>query len=183
MNKVASGYWNIADPTNGYTAIHRDVLALLPLEKLDQRFFFESDMLFRLNVCRAVVVDIPMEARYANEISNLSVTRALFGFPGKYLARFVKRIFYTYFLRDFTAGTVALLSGTFLTLSGATFGFWHWYLSAVTGRPATSGEVMLSALPVLVGCQLLISAVNFDIANVPTIPLHPKLTARMPEST
>ena len=58
------------------------------------------------------------------------------------------------------------------------FGAWRWYLSGLTGRPATSGEVMLSALPVLVGCQLLISAVNFDIANVPSAPLHPSLAAR-----
>src|SRR5215213_9976587 len=56
VNKLCSGYWNIADPTNGYTAIHASVLALLPLDKLDRRFFFESDMLFRLNVMRAVVM-------------------------------------------------------------------------------------------------------------------------------
>ncbi len=175
INKLSSGYWNIADPTNGYTAIHADVLALVPLEKLDERFFFESDLLFRLNVMRAVVVDVPLSARYGDEVSNLSVARSTLEFPGKYLNRFLKRIFYSYFLRDFSAGTIALVLGTILTLAGGAFGAWRWYLSAVTGRPATSGEVMLSGLPVLVGCQLLISVVNFDIANVPSAPLHLKL--------
>jgi dolichol-phosphate mannosyltransferase len=178
VNKLSSGYWNIADPTNGYTAIHSDVLRLLPLSKLDERFFFESDMLFRLNVMRAVVADVPLEAKYGGEVSSLSVTRASLEFPGKYIARFAKRIFYSYFLRDFSPGTVALVTGTLLTVAGATFGAWRWYLSGVTGRPATSGAVMLSALPVLVGCQLLISAVNFDIVNVPSVPLHPTLASR-----
>lgn len=178
VNKLCSGYWNIADPTNGYTAIHADVLALLRLDKLDERFFFESDMLFRLNVMRAVVADVPLESKYGDEFSNLSVTRASLEFPAKYLARFFKRIFYSYFLRDFTAGTVALVTGTLLALEGSAFGAWRWYLSGHSGRPATSGEVMLSALPLLVGCQLLISAVNFDIANVPAQPLHPTLASR-----
>jgi glycosyltransferase involved in cell wall biosynthesis len=178
VNKLASGYWHVADPTNGYTAIHADVLRLLPLSKLDPRFFFESDMLFRLNVVRAVVADIPLEARYGNEVSNLSTTRASFEFPGKYLTRFVKRVFYSYFLRDFNPGTLTLVSGTLLTVAGAIFGAWRWYLSGATGRPATSGEVMLGALPVLVGCQLLISTINFDIVSVPSTPLHPTLASK-----
>ena len=38
--KVASGYWNIMDPTNGYTAIHREALKNFDLELIDKRFFF-----------------------------------------------------------------------------------------------------------------------------------------------
>jgi glycosyltransferase involved in cell wall biosynthesis len=178
VNKIASGYWNIADPTNGYTAIHADVLRLIPLAKVDERFFFESDMLFRLNVIRAVVADIPLVATYGEEVSSLSLTRASLEFPWKYVVRFFKRIFYSYFLRDFTPGTVALVVGILLAAAGSTFGAWHWYLSWLTGRPATSGSVMLSALPLLVGCQLIISAVNFDIVNVPSVPLHTNLSSK-----
>jgi hypothetical protein len=46
VSKFASGYWDIMDPTNGFTAVHRDALALLPLDKIDRGYFFESDMLF-----------------------------------------------------------------------------------------------------------------------------------------
>ena len=126
VNKACSGYWNIADPTNGYTAIHASVLALLPLDKLDRRFFFESDMLFRLNIMRAVVADIPLAARYDDEVSNLSVAWTSLEFPGKYFARLLKRIFYSYFLRDFSAGTMAMLLGSVLVLSGGMFGAWRW---------------------------------------------------------
>ena len=49
MTKLSSGYWNLFDPTNGYTAIHADVARHLPFKKISQRYFFETDMLFRLN--------------------------------------------------------------------------------------------------------------------------------------
>lgn len=77
MSKMSSGYWNIFDPTNGYTAIHADVASRLPFSKISQRFFFESDMLFRLNTMRAVVVDVPMESKYGHEISNLVVSQII----------------------------------------------------------------------------------------------------------
>jgi glycosyltransferase involved in cell wall biosynthesis len=172
INKATSGYWNIMDPTNGYTAIHSDLLRRIPLEKLDHRYFFESDMLFRLNIARAVVMDIPLQSRYGGEASSLNVSRVAVEFPGKYLSRFIKRIFYSYFLRDFNAGTIEIVVGVLLLLAGTAFGVLRWYISGETGVPATSGQVMLAALPILLGFQLLISAVAFDIANVPTIPLH-----------
>jgi hypothetical protein len=172
INKVVSGYWNVMDPTNGYTAIHSATLRRLPLEKLDPGYFFESDMLFRLGVARAVVMDIPIESRYGGETSSLNVSRAAFEFPGKYLSRLIKRVFYSYFLRDFNAGTVEIVLGILLLFAGTAFGALRWYMSGTSGVPATSGQVMLSALPILLGFQLLISAVAFDIANVPTIPLH-----------
>jgi len=181
INKATTGYWNIMDPTNGYTAIHSAALRHLPLEKLDQGYFFESDMLFRLNIARAVVVDVPMEARYGAEISNLRISNAVAEFPGKYLRRFVKRICYTYFLRDFNAGTVELIVGILLVLGGAIFGILRWHLSDETGIPATSGQVMLSALPILLGFQLLISLIAFDIANVPTTTLQSSIARRAEE--
>lgn len=177
VNKVASGYWDVMDPTNGFTAIHARVLALLPLEKIADDYFFESDVLFRLGTLRAVVLDMPMHARYDGAPSNLRVGSVVARFPGRYLARFFKRILYGYFLRDFNAGTVQLVLAALLTLGGGAFGLWHWYLSVTTGIPATSGTVMLAALPVLLGGHLLLSAINFDIANVPRRPIHPFLDA------
>jgi dolichol-phosphate mannosyltransferase len=172
INKFVCGYWNIMDPTNGYTAIHATALRHIPLEKVDQRYFFESDMLVRLNIARAVVMDIPMEARYAGEPSSLNIAKVTLSFPGKYVQRFVKRIFFNYFLRDFNIGTVELVLGILLILAGVGFGIIRWYMSAESLIPATSGQVMLSALPILLGFQLLISALAFDIGHVPTVPLH-----------
>lgn len=171
VNKISSGYWNVMDPTNGYTAIHRAALAALPLARLDCGYFFESDMLFRLYTVRAVVRDVPLRARYADEPSSLRIGRVMRDFPVKYVAATVKRIFYAYFLRDFNAGTLQLVLGLVLLTFGTVFGAWKWITLSLTGFTATSGTVMLAALPVLIGVQLLLGALQFDIQNVPRTPL------------
>ena len=169
--KIASGYWNLMDPTNGYTAIHRTALASLPLDKLDRGYFFESDMLFRLYTLRAVVLDVPMRARYGDESSSLRVGPILRQFPPKYVGRTLKRVFYAYLLRDFNAGSLQLALGAIALLGGSAYGIARWASSAHLGIPATPGEVMLAALPVLIGVELLIGALNFDVQNVPREPL------------
>lgn len=171
VNKIASGYWNVMDPTNGYTAIHRVALAALPLARIDCGYFFESDMLFRLYTIRAVVRDVPLPARYADEESSLRIARVMREFPLKYAAATVKRIFYAYFLRDFNAGTLQLASGLVLLAFGVVFGAWKWITLSIEGFTATSGTVMLAALPILIGVQLLLGALQFDIQNVPRAPL------------
>jgi dolichol-phosphate mannosyltransferase len=172
VNKISSGYWDVMDPTNGYTAIHRTVLSHLPLAKIDRGYFFESDMLLRLYTLRAVVRDVPMTAHYADETSNLRVGRVLFTFPFKYLRAAFKRVFYSYFLRDFNAGTLQLLGALVIGGAGALYGAAKWALSIRSGVAATSGEVMIAALPVLVGVQFLLGALQFDIQNVPRDPLQ-----------
>ena len=172
INKVASGYWNIMDPTNGFTAIHRTALEMLPLAKLDRGYFFESDMLFRLYTIRAVVRDLPMAAHYGDEVSSLRVGRIALAFPGKYLRAALKRLGYVYFLRDFNAGSLQIVFGSLFLLGGAAFGIAKWIHSAATDVPTTSGAVMLAALPVLIGVQLLLGALNYDVGNVPSIPLQ-----------
>jgi len=178
VNKLASGYWDVMDPTNGFTAIHREALAQLPLDKIDRGYFFESDMLFRLYTIRAVVRDVPMPARYAGEPSSLRIGRVATVFPLKYARSALKRIFYAYFLRDFNGGSLQLCLGTLVTLAGLALGISYWAHSAALGIPTTSGQVMLAALPILVGAQLLIGALNYDIASVPREPLQ--RAARVP---
>ncbi len=175
VNKASSGYWDVMDPTNGFVAIHFRIAERLPLDKIADDYFFESDLLFRLGTLRAVVADMPMVAHYDGAPSSLSLGRVALRFPLRYVGRFIKRIAYNYFLRDFNAGTVQIVLAALLLVPGAAFGAWHWYSSVATGVAATSGTVMLAALPVLLGGHLLLSAINFDIDNVPRRPLHPLL--------
>ncbi len=172
VNKISSGYWDIMDPTNGYTAVHRTVLARLPLDKIDPGYFFESDMLVRLYTLRAVVRDVSMKSRYEDESSTLRVGRVLLSFPYKYLRATIKRVFYAYFLRDFNAGTLQMLGALLIGGAGTAYGAARWILSTRSGIAATSGEVMIAALPVLVGVQFLLGALQFDIQNVPRVPLQ-----------
>ena len=171
-SKLSSGYWKTFDPTNGFTAIHASVARILPLDLIDKSYFFESDMLYQLNVARAVVADVPMEALYGEETSNLRVSNVLLPFALKHARNLVKRVFYTYFLRDFTAATLELVLGVWLVAFGFIFGSVKWYASFTSGIPAATGVIILAALPFLIGSYLLISFLNFDVQNQPDRPLH-----------
>lgn len=175
LAKITTGYWNISDPTNGFLALHSSLLPLLETDRIAKRYFFENDLLFRLGLVRATVSDMPMQALYGDEKSGLSVTHSLFSFPGKFLVRFVKRIGYRYFLRDFNIGSVLLITGLMLFLFGICFGGYHWVESNRTGVVASSGTVMLSALPILLGFQMLTFAMIFDVLQTPRDPIHPSL--------
>jgi len=167
LTKLSSGYWDLFDPTNGYTAIHREALLRLPLDKISERYFFESDMLFRLNLARAVVVDIPMPAKYADETSNLHIRAVVGEFLLKHLRNLGKRIFYQYYLRDMSLASFELPLGLLLLLFGGVFGASQWLQSSQTGLPATTGTVMLSVVPILMGLQFLLSFLAYDIAATP----------------
>ncbi|MFD2204224.1 glycosyltransferase family 2 protein [Kiloniella antarctica] len=172
LNKFSSGYWRIMDPTNGYVAIHLSVFQLLDTTKIASSYFFESDMLFRLNIARAVVKDIPMDARYGDEVSNLKIHKIILPFLCGHARNALKRLLYSYLIRDFSLASIELILGPILLCFGTVFGAWHWYLSSFEGLQATSGQVMLAALPMIVGLQLLLSALNFDITNEPKVPLQ-----------
>lgn len=173
MSKFSTGYWNIFDPTNGYTAIGRSALSHLPLEKISKRYFFETDILFRLNSIRAVVRDVPMDAVYGDEKSSLRIGRALPEFAFKHGINLVKRIFYNYFLRDFSIASVELVLGSIALGFGTTFGLHEWHLSISTGEPSTAGTVMISALSLIMGMQFLLAFLAHDISSVPRDPLDP----------
>ncbi len=180
LTKLSSGYWNLFDPTNGYTALHANVAALLPFEKISRRYFFETDILFRLNTLRAVVVDVPMQAKYADEVSSLNIRRVVGEFLCKHLKNFGKRIFYNYYLRDMSIASIELPVGLLLSIFGIAYGGYHWLDSAKQGVPAPSGTVVLSAVAILMGVQFLLAFLNYDIAQAPRHVLHRRLYRAQP---
>lgn len=167
MNKLSTGYWDIFDPTNGYTAIHGNLVSVIPWDKVSDRYFFESDVLFRLNTFRAVVKDVPMAAKYGDENSSLKISRIVGEFLYKHKRNMIKRIFYNYFIRDFSVATLNLLLGLIFIFGGLIFGIYSWYVSSITGIPQTAGTVMLAALPILLGIQLMLSFFSYDVMSTP----------------
>jgi glycosyltransferase involved in cell wall biosynthesis len=175
ITKLSSGYWDIFDPTNGYTAIHVAVLKKLPLKKISNRYFFESDMLFRLNVIRAVVEDIPMDAKYENEKSNLKIQFVFFEFIYRHTINFLRRIFYNYYLRDMSIASFELPIGVIMLSFGLLFGLHNWWLSSHGGPPTTAGTVMIAAVPLIMGMQFILAFLSYDITSVPKLVLHTRL--------
>ena len=170
LTKAASGYWKVFDPCNGYTAIHAAALRQIPLTRLASDYFFESSLLVELNLVRAVVHDIPMPARYGDEQSSLRIGRTLLRFPAALARALLWRLWRRYFLDDFKAASAFLVMGVSLVLWGMSFGGYSWLSSSIRGVPSTAGTVMLSAMPLLMGFQLLLQVAVLDIADEPTVP-------------
>jgi glycosyltransferase involved in cell wall biosynthesis len=172
--KLSTGYWNIFDPTNGYTAIDSDVARVVMEKRVAARFFFETDLLYHLGTLRAVVRDVPIPARYADEISNIRIERIIGPFALKHLRNFVQRVIGQYFVRDFNAASLELVFGLLFLLFGAGYAL-SYLANRIPGQAASAGIVMLAALPVILGVQFLLQAMNFDVLNVPSRPIHPYL--------
>jgi glycosyltransferase involved in cell wall biosynthesis len=178
LTKLSSGYWDLFDPTNGYTAIHADAARHLPFDKISQRYFFETDMLFRLNTLHAAVVDVPMDAVYGDETSNLKIARIVTEFLAKHVRNFFKRLFYNYYLRNMSLASIELPLGLLLFGFGTVFGLRHWAYAIRTDIATPAGTVMLAALPVLMGAQLILAFLAYDIASVPRRAIHKKTRFR-----
>jgi len=172
--KVSTGYWNIFDPTNGFTAMEATVAKRVMEKRVSRRFFFETDLLYHLSTLRAVVRDVPMPARYGEEVSNLRIGAIAGPFALKHARNFFQRVLGQYFVRDFNVATVELIFGLLFLAFGVGYAI-HWIVIRELGQAASPGRVMAAALPVMVGVQFLLQAINFDVLNAPTRPIHPYL--------
>jgi dolichol-phosphate mannosyltransferase len=151
--------------------MHGDLLRRLPLEKLDRSYFFEVSLLSQLYLLDAVVHDVPIPAKYADEISSLSVWRVMFEFPPRLLYVLIRRIVLKYLVHDFSMASVYLISGLPLLLFGLIFGSIRWIEYSRQGIPAPTGTVMLATLPVILGFQLILSGIGVDLQSVPREPV------------
>lgn len=170
LTKAATGYWNCFDPTNGYFAIRAETLSQLPLERIDRGYFFETSMLANLYLLDAFITDVPIPARYRGERSNMSIWRVLAQFPVKLLTTLFRRLLLRYFLFDFSMVSVYLLTGIPLILFGLIFGSVKWIQYYQLGVAAPTGTVILPTLALILGIQILLSAIEIDMNAVPKSP-------------
>jgi dolichol-phosphate mannosyltransferase len=167
LTKLASGYWHVFDPQNGYVAIASSALRLLELHRLSRRWFFENDMLINLNVFNVPVADVAIPARYGDERSSMSIGRVLVSFPFHLFRGYWSRFYRKYVLRDFSPVALFMLAGIPLLLFGIFFGGYTWVQSWRLNRFASTGTVMLSVLPFIVGFQLVLQALVLEMRESP----------------
>ena len=175
LTKAATGYWNLFDPTNGFVAIHSQVLAQLSFNSIDRTYFFETSMLANLYLLSAVVKDVPMPALYKGEVSSLSVRRSLIEFPLKLLKTYLRRLVLKNLIYDFSMASIYIFTGLPLLLFGLIFGISKWAHYSLLNTPAPTGTVMLPTLSVLLGIQFLIAAAEIDLRSVPKDPISHQL--------
>jgi len=165
--KACSGYWNMMDPTNGYTAISKSTLEKIHLDKLAKRYFFETDMLIRLNIQNAIVKDVPIPARYGEEESSLSIRNTMSRFPVLLLKGLIKRFILKYLIYDFNMASVYTLVGMPMLMWGVFYGLYKWIENTINQVATPTGTIMLAVLPLILGTQFIIAAINIDIDSTP----------------
>lgn len=165
--KFTSGYWQLMDPTNGFTAIHQSALRVLNLQKIASRYFFETDMLVNLYINGFIVKDISIPAIYNDEKSNLLISKSLVDFPPKIIHRLLRRLFYRYYIFDFNMASIYFALSIPMITFGTLFGSYHWIMGSFENTESSAGTVMLAAMPFILGVQLLLQAIQIDINNCP----------------
>ena len=126
LTRIASGYWHIRDPQNGYTAISAETLSELDFDRLYDQYGFLNDLLVNLNVAEKRVATVPMYARYGDEESGIRYSSFVPGLSLLLLRGFLWRLLRKYVTRgDYTPvvayalGVVSLLVGVFQFVRGA----------------------------------------------------------------
>jgi glycosyltransferase involved in cell wall biosynthesis len=163
MNKLASGYWHVFDPQNGFTAIRSDALRSINLNNIHKGYFFENDMLIQINLHSLRVKDVAVPAKYGNEQSDIKLFNTIRMFPLLFLMRFFHRVYYKYVLMDFSPIALFLVIGLLLFSWGFVFGAYLFIRANITGIDTPLGTVMLVVVPLILGFQLLLQAIVLDI--------------------
>jgi glycosyltransferase involved in cell wall biosynthesis len=166
MTKAASGYWNLFDPQNGYTATHRNALLRLNFDAIARGYEFENDLLIWLNIVGARAKDIPIPARYGEEISTMRIHRVAPRIAWLLFRGFWRRMLLKHVVASFSPIAVLFFSGLAMLAFGTAVG--AWVVAETLGPPvASTGSVLLSVGPLLTGVYMLISAWTLDIQATP----------------
>ena len=169
ITKLSTGYWELFDPTNGFLAVRSNVLRDISLEKIDDGYFFETDLLFRCALSNVLISEIPMDAYYEDEKSSLSPFKEFFRFSCKHINIFLKRLTYQYFLLDFNPGSLslclAILFGSVALSVGLLSRLFYDNLNVETPL----GSQILFLATSLISNQLFISFLYYDASQKPLL--------------
>ena len=166
MSKVASGYWNLFDPQNGYTAVRATALRRLDLNAVAIGYEFENDLLIWLNIAGARAKDIPIPARYGDEASTMRIHKVAPRIARLLFRGFWRRMFLKHVLASFSPIALLFFTGLALIMFGLVVGVWA-LLHTLGPATASTGTVLLAVAPLLTGIHMLISAWTLDIQSTP----------------
>jgi len=161
--RMATGYWNSVDPTNGFFAIRASALNRVDLQKLANRYYFEISLLGALGLRRAEIAEMEMPAIYGDVPSSLSIVRTMLTFPLRLIATFLKRVMWQYFIADMNVGSLLLVLGLLLLTFAGTVGSIWWAQALRSGIPTTAGTATIVIAPLIMGSQLLLNALLYDV--------------------
>ncbi|MCQ0015623.1 glycosyltransferase family 2 protein [Actinomadura madurae] len=164
--KLASGYWNLFDPQNGYTAVTREALSRIDLRRLASGYAFENDLLIWLNIAGVRAKDVPVPAVYGDEVSGMRLHKVIPQIGRLLLVGFWRRMMRKYVVPSFSPVALMLFTGLLLCAVGIVIGIWV-SLHSLGEATASAGSVLLAVGPLLVGINMLVHALTLDIQSTP----------------
>jgi glycosyltransferase involved in cell wall biosynthesis len=165
LTKIASGYWHVADSQSGYTAISRETLEQLDLDRIYRRYGFPNDMLVHLNVWNARVRDVPSRPIYGvGERSEIKLWRVIPAIAWLLFKGFFWRLREKYVIRDFHPLVFFYTLGILLTVAGLVLGAVETVLRLM-GNELTTPTMILVALLLISGSQFTLFAMWFDMES------------------
>jgi len=165
ITKLSTGYWEIFDPTNGFIAFRGSVLEKLDFKKINDRFFFETDLLFRCGLKNISINNVELDISYSNKYSSLNPLRELPVFLVRNIKMFFKRVIYQYFILDFNPGSIEIFMAILLGLFSLFFGSFLLYLSNARNVLTSAGTVSIFIISTIVSIQFLIGFVYYDCST------------------
>jgi glycosyltransferase involved in cell wall biosynthesis len=163
LTKIGSGYWNIADPQNGYTVISRYALETIDLDSIYTYYGYCNDILLKMNAFGMRVVDVTMPARYGSEKSKIRYSKYIRKVAPMLFRGFLWRLKMKYMILDFHPLVLFYFASMILVPLGLIFGLWIALEKLIFHGPVSQNYPLLFVFTFLVGMQLLFFAMIFDM--------------------
>jgi glycosyltransferase involved in cell wall biosynthesis len=164
LTKIASGYWHIIDPQNGYTAINLKALETINLDSVFTYYGYCNDLLVKLNVYGFTVVDVQIQAKYGNEKSKIKYGEYILKVSKMLLKNFFWRLKMKYVVLSFNPVVFFYLMGIIITPISIGFGAYSFYYKFILGEDLFI-RLALSMLLFIIGIQFLFFAMLFDMQS------------------
>ena len=162
LTKITTGYWELFDPTNGFFAYKVNTFPIKDFKKINNRYFFETDLLFRCALENIYIEQIPMRPKYSGEISSLNPIRSIPFFLAKHLEIFSKRVIFQYLILDFNYGSLCLLSGLITFSLFMIIGVYSLYEGFFLNKFATKGTIGIFVILGIISIQFLLAFFYID---------------------
>nr|WP_321497969.1 glycosyltransferase family 2 protein [uncultured Methanolobus sp.] len=163
ITKIASGYWHIMDPQNGYTAISKKALSNMDLHNLYTYYGYCNDMLVKLNAFGFRTMDITMPARYGQERSTIKYSNYMGKVSIMLFKKFLWRLKMKYMTLSFHPLVLFYAFGMILVPLGVLMAGYILAAKLVMGWNVSTNLPLLDAVFLITGIQFTLFAMLFDM--------------------
>lgn len=164
VTKIGSGYWQITDPQNGYTAISRQALESIDLDSVYTYYGYCNDLLIKLNAFGMRTMDVVMPARYGEEKSHIKYSRYIMKVAPMIFRGFLWRLKTKYIMLDFNPLVLFYFSSMIMIPAGLVLSVWL-LIQYIQGYVVPSNYPIFTIFMLLSGIQFLLFAMMLDMQD------------------